>query len=94
MSRSIGDSDAKKVGVIPNPQVVEYTIGFDTKYILICSDGIWEFMTNEDCMKIGNKYYLRNDPLGLCFELTQESIKIWEKKDVVIDDITVVAVFF
>ena len=94
MSRSIGDMDAKKVGVIPNPQIVEYTIDYFSKYMLICSDGIWEFMKNEQAMKIGNKYYLRNDPAGLCHELTQESIKLWEKREVVIDDITVVVVFF
>ncbi len=94
MSRSIGDMDAKKVGVIPNPQIVEYTIDYFSKYILICSDGIWEFMKNEEAMKIGNKYYLRNDPVGLCHELTQESIKLWEKREIVIDDITVVVVFF
>ena len=94
MSRSIGDIDAKKVGVIPNPQIVEYCIGPFTKYILICSDGIWEFMKNEDCMKIANKFYLRNDPIGLCHELSQESIKIWEKKEIVIDDITVLVIFF
>ena len=94
MSRSIGDMDAKKVGVIPNPQIVEYTIDYFSKYMLICSDGIWEFINNEHAMKIANKFYIRNDPKGLCHELTQESIKLWEKREVVIDDITVVVVFF
>ena len=94
MSRSIGDMDAKKVGVIPNPQIVEYTIDYFSKYMLICSDGIWEFINNEHAMKIANKFYIRNDPKGLCHELTQESIKLWEKREVVIDDITVLVVFF
>ena len=94
MSRSIGDMDAKKVGVIPDPQFVEYTIDNHSKYLLICSDGIWEFMPNEQAMKIANKFYLRNDPKGLCHELSQESIKLWEEKEVVIDDITIVVVFF
>ena len=49
--------DDKKVGVIPNPQIVEYIIDYSSKYILICSDGIWEFMSNEETMKIGIKYY-------------------------------------
>ena len=94
MSRSIGDMDAKKVGVIPNPQIVEYTIDYSSKYILICSDGIWEFMSNEEAMKIGNKYYLRNDPIGLCHQLTTSSVKLWEKNECATDDITVVVVFF
>ena len=94
MSRSIGDTDAKKVGVIANPQIVEYSIDYYSKYLLICSDGIWEFITSEDAMYIGNKFYLRNDPIGLCHELSRKSIELWEEKDVVIDDITVLVVFF
>ena len=94
MSRSIGDMDAKKLGVIPNPQIVEYTIDSSSKYILICSDGIWEFMSNEEAMRIGNKFYLNNDAIGLCLELCQCSIKLWEERENVIDDITAVAVFF
>ena len=94
MSRSIGDIDAKKLGVIPNPQIVEYKIDCDTKYMLICSDGIWEFISNEDAMKIGNKFYLKNDAKGLCQELYKKSLDFWLQEDVVVDDITVIAVFF
>ena len=94
MSRSIGDSDAKKVGVIPNPQIVEYTIDYSSKYLLIGSDGIWEFISNEEAMKIANKYYLRNDTYALCQELSQKATKLWEEKDVVVDDITILVVFF
>ena len=94
MSRSIGDMDAKKIGVIPNPQIVEYTIDYSTKYLLICSDGIWEFIDNEDAMTIGNKFYLRNDANGLCQELYKKSVEFWLKEDCVIDDITAIAVFF
>ena len=94
MSRSIGDTEAKKVGVIANPQIIEYTIDYFSKYLLMCSDGIWEFISNEDAMNIGNKFYLANDPVGLCHELSRKSIELWEKKDVVIDDITVLVVFF
>ena len=94
MSRSIGDIDAKKIGVIPNPQIVEYNIDYDSKYMIICSDGIWEFISNNDAMIMGNKYYLRNDAAGLCQELYKKSIELWLKEDVVVDDITAIAVFF
>ena len=94
MSRSIGDMDAKKVGVIPNPQIIEYTLSYQSKYMIICSDGIWDFITNEEAMKIANKYYLRNDALGLCHDLTNISTANWLKEDIVVDDITVVVAFF
>ena len=94
VSRSIGDFEAKKIGVIPNPQIIEYNINFKSKYMIICSDGIWEFINNKQAMEIGNKYYLRNDPNGLCNELTKTSTEMWTKEDIVIDDITVVVAFF
>ena len=64
--------------------------------MIICSDGIWEYITNEQAMIIGNKYYLKNDPLGLYKELTEKSNEIWMKESEYgdVDDITVVAVFF
>ena len=94
MSRSIGDMDAKLVGVIPNPEFIEYKIDSKAKYMIICSDGIWEFLSNEEVMKIANSFYLRNDPFGLCQNLTNKSMDFWLKDDNYVDDITVVAVFF
>ena len=94
ISRSIGDMDAKKIGVIPNPQIIEYKIDYDTKYMLICSDGIWEFISNEEAMKIGNKFYSRNDAMGLCQKLYKTSLDFWLQEDVCVDDITIIAVFF
>ena len=94
MSRSIGDMDAKLVGVIPNPEFIEYKIDSKAKYMIICSDGIWEFLSNEEVMKIANSFYLSNDPKGLCHELVNKATKLWEEKDVVIDDITVLVIFF
>ena len=94
MSRSIGDLDAKKIGVIPNPQIVEYTICSESKYMMVASDGIWEFISNEEAMRIGNKFYLRNDASGLCKELYEKSLNLWLKEDCVVDDITLIVVFF
>ena len=47
-------------------------------------------------MIIGNKYYEKNAPIGLCKELTEKSNEIWmkESEEGDIDDMTVVAVFF
>ena len=94
MSRSIGDIDAKKIGVIPNPQFIEYTINDETKYMIICSDGIWEFISNEEAMKIGNEYYLNNDPSGLCQCLYETSLDYWNEEGYSVDDITAIVVFF
>ncbi len=45
-------------------------------------------------MIIGNKYYLKNDAIGLCQELYRKSVDYWVKEDLCIDDIIAIAVFF
>ena len=94
MSRSIGDMDAKQVGVIPNPQIVEYQIAPFSKYLVMGSDGLWEFISNEECMRICNGFFLRNDCFGLCRELATKATKLWETNDIIIDDITILVAFF
>lgn len=39
-------------------------------------------------------FYNKNDPDGACHALIDESTKWWLNEDVVVDDITVIAIFF
>ena len=94
MSRSFGDKKAKSCGVIPYPDIIEYTLSNDSKYMVICSDGVWEFLSNEEVMVIGNKYYIQNNINDFCSQLLKKSTKMWEMEENYIDDITIVAVFF
>ena len=93
MSRSLGDLQAKECGVISKPQITEYEINENTKYFVICSDGIWEFLWNEQVRDIGNAFYNNNDVAGFCTELVNVAVSVWGDKDLNRDDITVVAVF-
>ena len=95
MSRSLGDFQAKECGVIPTPEIIEYEINPNTKYFVVCSDGVWEFLTNENVRDIGNKYYYNNnDVVGFCNELVNIAVIVWGEREKARDDITVVAVFF
>jgi serine/threonine protein phosphatase PrpC len=94
MSRSIGDFSGKNLGIIPDPQIIEANFEINVNYIVICSDGVWEFLNNEDVMKIGNKFYKENNPRGFCKEVVDYATKCWKKEDFVIDDITILVVFF
>ena len=42
ISRSLGDFKAKECGVISSPQIVEYTLNRHSKYLIVCSSGVWE----------------------------------------------------
>ena len=94
MSRSIGDLRGKGIGVIPYPGIRECTITEKIKYIIVCSDGVWEFLENDIVAGIGKEFYLKNDPCGLCYELIERSLEQWKEMDVVVDDITAVVCFF
>jgi len=94
MSRSIGDLKGKKIGVIPDPGILEYDLCEKTKYIVACSDGVWEFLNNDEVKEIGKKYYVQNDPSGFCHDLVDQSLNLWETNDIVVDDITAVVAFF
>ena len=94
MSRSFGDFQSKQYGVINEPTFVEYCLDENCRYIVICSDGVWDFIDNDNVVKIGNRHYLNNNPEGFCLEILEKASYWWQKEDIVIDDITALIVFF
>ena len=94
MSRSIGDFIASKLGVIPEPKFVEEKVDKDTKFIVVASDGVWEFLDNNTVKDMVMPFYEKNDPNGACKELIKKSTEFWNQEDVVVDDITAIVVFF
>ena len=94
MTRSFGDRVAASVGVISEPEIKEFDFDENDKYMIIASDGIWEFISSQECIDIIQKYYENNDLKGCCEYLYQESSKRWLKEEEVIDDTTLILVFF
>ena len=94
MSRSIGDFIASKLGVIPEPKFLEEKIDKDTKFIVVASDGVWEFLDNDTVKNMVMPYYEKKDPIGACKELIKKSTEFWNQEDIVVDDITCIVVFF
>lgn len=95
MSRSIGDLIASTIGVISEPDILEYSITSNSCYAILASDGIWEFLSNFKVMNIATNYYHQNDPEGMCKNVIDEATRYWENDEIeTIDDITVIAAFF
>lgn len=57
MSRSFGDHCAAEVGVIADPEVLEMNLTENDKFIVIASDGVWEFLSNDEVVKIVEPFY-------------------------------------
>ena len=93
MSRSFGDDVAHTVGVISQPEIFEYNLVNEDKFILLASDGIWEFISSDECVNIVKDYYLKDDIDGALSYLYKESSKRWIMQEEVIDDITLIIMF-
>ena len=57
MSRSMGDGVAHSVGVSADPETLEFTLSVNDKFVVIASDGVWEFLSNEDVAQIVLPYF-------------------------------------
>ena len=71
MSRSIGDGLAHQIGVICEPgknpvlfllEVKELSLEPCDKFIVIASDGVWEFLSNEAIADIVWPFFISNQP--------------------------------
>ena len=94
MTRSFGDRVAATVGVMSEPEIKEFMYEEGDKFMIIASDGIWEFISSQECVDIIKNFYDKNDLKGCCEYLYQESSKRWLKEEEVIDDTTMILVFF
>ena len=92
MTRSFGDEVGASVGVVSEPEVGEYKIKEEDKAIIIASDGLWEYMTNEDVTDFVKKLIGKKDPNIIVNELYKESVNRWRLKDQGIDDITIICI--
>lgn len=79
MSRSFGDEVAASVGVIAVPEIVEWKLTDADKFIILASDGLWEFMESDEVVSIVKDYYVKNDIQGAAEFLVKESSKRWIK---------------
>eukprot|EP00980_Cylindrotheca_fusiformis_P028148 scaffold22583_cov106-Cylindrotheca_fusiformis.AAC.19 len=89
-TRSIGDSVAEDIGVISDPEVVTKALTESDEYLVIATDGVFEFLTNKQVMEIVEEC---SDPIKACEAVHQAAYKKWEVHEHRTDDITVIVCF-
>tara|TARA_B110000305_G_C19075147_1_gene463550 strand:- start:97 stop:555 length:459 start_codon:yes stop_codon:yes gene_type:complete len=57
MSRSLGDQIAHSVGVSSVPETQTFNLGTEDKFVVIGSDGVFEFLTNDEIARIVLPFY-------------------------------------
>ena len=90
MSRSFGDEIGHSIGVVVDPEILEHFFEKEDKFIVLGSDGIWEFISNEEVVEIVKEYYLQNNIEGAIEHIYNEASKRWLMEEEVIDDIIVI----
>lgn len=94
MSRSLGDFIAKSVGCISEPEIIEAKLTEDSRFLIVGSDGVWEFLSDKDVYKFIEPFYNLKDPVAACNSLIEESTIMWKLREKDRDDITCVVAFF
>ncbi|CAN0507200.1 unnamed protein product, partial [Ectocarpus sp. 8 AP-2014] len=89
-TRSMGDVIAEELGVTADPEIIRRRIHPDDKFLVIASDGVFEFLTNQSVADMVSMY---PDPLDACKKVVQESYDLWLQYEVRTDDITIICVY-
>ena len=74
MTRSFGDNFASIAGTICEPEIKEHILVPEDKFIVLASDGLFEFISSEECVKIVGEFYLKGDVNGALNFLYRECI--------------------
>eukprot|EP00581_Thalassiosira_minuscula_P014769 CAMPEP_0183721474 /NCGR_PEP_ID=MMETSP0737-20130205/13736_1 /TAXON_ID=385413 /ORGANISM="Thalassiosira miniscula, Strain CCMP1093" /LENGTH=728 /DNA_ID=CAMNT_0025951487 /DNA_START=137 /DNA_END=2326 /DNA_ORIENTATION=+ len=89
-TRSIGDAIAEELGVISVPEMLTRELTPEDKIIVLASDGVFEFLTNQSVIDICAKF---TDPLEACRAVVAESYELWLQYELRTDDITMICIF-
>ncbi|GFH53660.1 protein kinase A [Chaetoceros tenuissimus] len=89
-SRSIGDSLAEELGVIADPEMVTRELERGDEMIILASDGVFEFLTNQSVIDICASF---KDPLEACQAVVDEAYELWLNFELRTDDITIICIY-
>ena len=89
ISRCLGDKIAEELGVISVPDIIDIDINKNCKYIIMGSDGVFEYLNNNEIIEVSKKY-LNNDNLQkACQIIVEKAAMLFKQKEKRADDITI-----
>jgi serine/threonine protein phosphatase PrpC len=79
-TRSLGDADAHlHLGVSALPEMGKITLTEMDRYFILASDGVWDYMTNEEVMEFAKAN--GHDPLKIADAIMKEASDRWDVRD-------------
>jgi serine/threonine protein phosphatase PrpC len=89
-TRSLGDSIAEDVGVTADPEIITKDLTINDKFLVIASDGVFEFLTNQQVMDMCTASM---NPIEACEVITKAAYDQWLHHENRTDDITIIVCF-
>uniref|UniRef100_A0A7S2RGY9 PPM-type phosphatase domain-containing protein n=1 Tax=Rhizochromulina marina TaxID=1034831 RepID=A0A7S2RGY9_9STRA len=80
MARSLGDHALATVGCIAEPEITVHECTEDDKFIILGSDGVWEFISSQEACTIVNEN-LEEGADRACMRLIEASSVEWKKSE-------------
>jgi serine/threonine protein phosphatase PrpC len=64
----------------------------DDKFLIVASDGVWEYLENQEVAELIAPFYLRGDLDLACERVIRVASEVWQKVSLSRDDITLIVV--
>jgi len=95
VSRALGDLNALRCGLIPTPEVFSHVVSAEDRFIILASDGVWEFLSNDEVVSIIDSFYSKGLPaLDACRYLIAKAAIAWRHYEGEYrDDVTAIVVY-
>lgn len=93
MARSIGDHAIAEVGVIAEPVVTSRTLEPQDDFMILASDGVWEFLSSQNAVDIVAEHLESRGATKACQALIEAAASRWhDEEGEYRDDITAIVV--
>lgn len=89
-TRSLGDAVANEIGVHAEPEFISKEITNKDKILVIATDGVFEFLSNQRVMRICSK---ASSGIDACEEIVKLAYDEWMTNEGRTDDITVIVLY-
>merc|ERR1719343_1559826 len=90
LTRSIGDTVGTAAGITSVPEVFSLQVQDDWRFVLICSDGVWEYLSSQEAVDIVGRFS-PSQARGASDALATAAWNRWiQKEGDLVDDITVI----
>ena len=79
VSRALGDLNALRCGLIPTPEIFTHQMGAQDRFLILASDGVWEFIESGQAVTLLAKFL--PDATTACTKLIETAAAKWRQEE-------------